>query len=55
MRMLQPLSEEFMYWDPEAICCYPLEDGPEDAWFLQQRKHIYVVVDNAQKGERYEN
>lgn len=31
--VLVPLSEDFLYWDPEEICRYPQPPGPEDAWF----------------------
>ena len=30
-----PLSEDFLYWDPEEICRYPQPAGLEDAWFAE--------------------
>lgn len=35
MNALQPLSEDFLYWNPEEICRYPVESGIEDGWFNQ--------------------
>jgi len=45
MKMLQPLSEDFLYWNPEDICRYP-EAGPEDAWFITRSFLCEVIVDN---------
>ncbi len=33
MNALQPLSEDFLYWNPEEIYRYPIESGIEDGWF----------------------
>ena len=44
MRALQPITEDFLYWDPDEICAYPQEEGPEDEWFIKQ-PHLCVVVE----------
>jgi hypothetical protein len=36
MKPLVPASEEFFYWDPEAICSYPSRDGIEEEWFIRR-------------------
>ena len=38
MKPLQPVSEEFFYWDPEAICSYPVREGIEEEWFSKKAK-----------------
>ena len=43
MGMLQPLSEDFLYWNPEEIYQSPQDRGPEDVWFIQS-SHLYQVV-----------
>ncbi len=35
MNALQPLSEDFLYWNPEDIYQYPQENGVEDHWFIR--------------------
>ena len=46
--MLQPLTEEFLYWNPEEIYQYPQDAGPEDKWFIES-SHLYRVVETANK------
>jgi len=48
MRQLQPLSEAFLYWNPEEIFLYPQDAGPEDDWFIQTF-HLYQVVDDGNR------
>ncbi len=38
MKPLTPASEDFFYWDPEAICHYPVRDGIEEHWFRSRRQ-----------------
>lgn len=48
MRLLQPLSEAFLYWNPEDICQYPQDAGPEDDWFSFSAR-LYQVVDDSSR------
>lgn len=36
MIRVTPMSEDFFYWDPEAICDYPNASGVEDRWFVEE-------------------
>lgn len=35
MKQITPQSEDFLYWDPEDICNYPIKHGPEDHWICR--------------------
>jgi len=38
MQTIQPLSEDFLYWNPEEICTYSQVWGIEQTWFLDHKK-----------------
>ena len=42
MRQVIPMSEDFFYWDPEAICDYPDAPGVEDHWFFEEEDKEHV-------------
>lgn len=48
MESLQPLSEDFLYWNPEEIYQHPQNRGPEDQWFIST-SHLYQVIEDNNK------
>ena len=38
MQAIQPLSEDFLYWNPEEICVYPEVWGIEQTWFINEQQ-----------------
>ena len=40
MIQIIPMSDEFFYWDPEAICTYPDLNGAEAEWFVDNEHKV---------------
>lgn len=53
MKPLVLQSEDFFYWDPEAVCEYPVLSEREYSWFSKEQQDRRVSNSTQQRAKEF--